>query len=332
MLFRRTGLREVLNKLDTIHAADLASAARNIGYNRMRSWRIAKQYGWILDEGLLRDGGLIVNPYDSRFDRIFRYRNVRRILRCLEEFGPLHTRYLSRLLRTDKGLISRTLRALEMARIVKSTKGKTGERSTFALQGQLHRYATAENLVPHVFSHAVKTIASGLQSDSIENVCVTLTCDKNKHGKLTVILSGAENVEAMEHLKNVLLRCADKIRKEQVAITDIIFTSEGAWLRQLLNMTPDPSREIEESFESPPIVGQKPVPVNLLHAVFADAPPTNEDIKKWLKKKLIEPISDDDYELTSRGLHAIRVQARVHWRPIREHLRAGSIVLHWIYA
>ncbi len=332
-LFRRAGLREVLSKLETTSALELASAARGVGYNRMHSWRIAKQYGWMLDEELLRDGDLIVNPYDRRFDKVFRHHNVRRILWCLEEFGPLHTRYLSRLLRIDKGLVSRTVRALEKAGIVTSTKGERGERSRIALKEQLQRHATPEDLVSRMFSNVVKAIRSEFQSNSIQNICVTLSDSGKRHGKLTAILSGLEDAETMEHLKNMLLRCADRVLKEQgVAITDIVFTSEGAWLRQLLNMTPDPSRELEESIESPPIVGKKPVPAKLLYAVFAGAPPTRDDIKKWLKKKLIEPISNDDYEFTSRGLHAIRVQARVHWQPIREHLKVGSIALHWIYA
>lgn len=322
-----------MSKLEITPALELASAARGVGYNRMRSWRIAKQCGWMLDEELLRDGDLIVNTYDRRFDKAFRHHNMRRILWCLEEFGPLHTRYLSRLLRIDIGLISRTVRALEKAGIVTSTKGKRGERTTIALKEQLQRHATPEDLVPRTFSNAVKTIRSEFQSNSIQNICVTLSDRGKRQGKLTAILSGLEDAETMEHLKNMLLRCADRVLKEQgVAITDIVFTSQGAWLRQLLNMTPDPSRELEESIESPPIVGKKPVPAELLYAVFAGAPPTRDDIKKWLKKELIEPISDADYEFTSRGLHAIRVQARVHWRPIREHLKVGSIALHWIYA
>jgi hypothetical protein len=187
-----------------------------------------------------------------------------------------------------------------------------------------------ESLVPQRLSHIVKAISYELRSRNPSDLCVTFSYGKENRGKLVAILPSLQP-DIAEQVKSSLVSCADIIeRKFNFVITDITTVQKSAWLSQLLGMTPL-DEEVRASLDSPAIFGRKPSLTRLLDVLFADVPLTPEEIRRWLRKKLIEP-TEYGYEFTVKGLKAIRFQARVHWRPIREHLKIGHRILHVIAA
>ncbi len=186
-------------------------------------------------------------------------------------------------------------------------------------------------LFPTTVSTNVRSMATELQThggDLTQKLCIVFDYAGPSAGRLIAIIP---SLTIGEQTKNLLIMCAEAAESDgNVKITDIIIIQESAWLAQLYEMMPL-AEEAKASFEAPPIFGKKPELRQLFDAIFIEAPPTPEEISKWLKKKLITPAANG-YELTARGFKAIRFQSKIHWRPIRERAKIGNRTLHIIAA
>jgi len=224
---------------------------------------------------------------------------------------------------------------LEEAGIVVVTRGRRGTMSIIRLEnGFQHPSSAPENLVPQRLSEVIRFLVSSLQSKlSAKHVrCVIFGYRDLTNGSLTAIPVNTQD-ELVTAIKNALVSSADEVMaKHGFFLNDLIIVTRAAWLRQLLGMTRHISREVHETFDSPPILGMKPHPHQLFDALFGeDEPPSPTQIENWLRRDLIEP-SQTGYSFTNKGLHAIRVKSKLHLRPRRESLRIGQRTLYLIYA
>jgi len=336
-LFAQTGIPKLLALLQPpIPEREIAKFAQTVGYSRVQSWRVAKRVVWLSNEGAIRDGCLLLSPYDRRFDCLFRYRYLRPLLRCLEEFGPLHMRYLSRLLRVDVGLTSRMVENLERAGLVTVNHGKRGAKGIVEIHSEIQRpISNRAELVPQPLKDVVRTFLASFQSKlSHEHVrCVIFSYRDTEYGTMSALPRNMED-ELVLAVKEALVKSADEVMmKNGFWIGDLTIISRVAWLRQLLDVSQRIDPEIRETFDSPPVLGMKPHPDQLFEALFMEdgRPPSPIQVENWLKRKLIQQ-AGTGYSFTSRGFRAIKMKSRLYLKPRAAKQRIGQRVLHLIYS
>lgn len=322
-------LSRVLSNLPSKNMSQCITAA---GYSRAQGWRIKKQLAWLVDENAVKDGALIVNVYDKRLDNVFKYRYARRALRCLEEYGPLHVRYLSRLLRASQWRISKTIHALEHAGLVYFSHEMRGRRVIVRLRKEIMLTTKAPaQLVPPDMAHVMKMLTSSLQSRlSGQNIrCVILSGDGNV--KIYVIPANIvpENLKTIEQS---LTAIADQVMAAHgFWMSTFTIVNRAAWLRQLMRLT-DFAPELEEPFDAPPIIGEKPHPDELYEALFVETqhPWSPLQVESWLKKKLLEPKQPSGYKFTVKGLKTTKIRGRLQLKHIKERVHLGQRSLQLI--
>jgi hypothetical protein len=283
---------------------------------------------WLAAGGFIVDGQLAVNPYEKHFDLLFKYRSMRSILRALWEYGPLHIRYLSRILRINFGLVSRGAKALQAANLVVVKLARRGERALVAFSDgiQISRVSGVD-LLPKNFRDAGNAFTKSLQLNLPPQYIRSLVfAYDGNHGRMYVIPMNS-NEDVLTAITKALSLSATR-SDQALHIVNLSIVNRAAWLRQLLGMT-NFAPELMEAFDAPPIAGEKPHPNELFESVFEQAPPTSEDIERWLRKRIIEP-KGRSYAFTARGLHAIQVRGRLHLKPQKERVQAGTKTVHLI--
>jgi hypothetical protein len=302
------------------------------GYSHVQGWRIKKKLAWLVDEDVIKDGVLIVNVYDKRLDNVFKYRCARRILRCLEEYGPLHARYLSRILQANQWKISKTIHALEHAGLVYLSHEMRGRRETVRLRKEIMLTTKApEQLVQPNMAPVMKTVTSSLQSRlSEQNVrCVILSGDGD--AKIHVIPANIvpENLKTIE--QSLTTTAHQVMATHGFWISKFMIVNRAAWLRQLMRLT-DFAPELEEPFDALPIIGEKPHPDELYDALFVETqhPWSPTQVENWLKKKLLEPRRPNGYKFTVKGLKIISIRGKLQLKHIKKHVSLGQRSLQLI--